>query len=362
MTAGRTAWREFFLKDIFIVTQRGKRLTKVNQIPGDKAYISSTALNNGIDGFIGNIEGVRTFVNCLTIANSGSVGASFYHPYEFVASDHVTHLKNDNFGPLIYLFIANQTRSLSEKYNFNRELNDPRISREKVMLPVKSDGQPDYKYMERYVEKIIRRKRLEYISYAEGILAQITYKKIESLESKKWAEFFIGDIAEISSGKRLTKADMCKGDKPFIGASDSNNGVTEFVSNTNVSEAKNVLGVNYNGSVVENFYHPYTAIFSDDVKKLTLRDVNGSQHLYLFLKNSILKQKGKYQYGYKFNEARLKRQKIMLPNTLDGVPDWEFMEQYMMNLHYKKITQYLEYLVGFTNGAYERDNHRSIVP
>lgn len=50
---------------------------------------------------------------------------------------------------------------------------------------------------------------------------------------------------------------MIKGQKPFIGASDSNNGVTAFVKNTNTSEDRNVLGVNYNGSVVENFYQKF---------------------------------------------------------------------------------------------------------
>ncbi len=54
---------------------------------------------------------------------------------------------------------------------------------------------------------------------------------------------------------------MKKGNKPFIGATDSNNGITAFVSNTNTSEDSNILGVNYNGSVVDNFYHPYKAIF-----------------------------------------------------------------------------------------------------
>ena len=43
---------------------------------------------------------------------------------------------------------------------------------------------------------------------------------------------------------------MQDGNIPFIGATDSNNDITNFVSNTNVSHDKNVLGVNYNGSVV----------------------------------------------------------------------------------------------------------------
>ncbi len=159
-------WHEFFLKDIFEIVQRGKRLTKANQVDGQKPYISSTALNNGVDNFIGNKSGVRLFSDCLTIANSGSVGSSFYHPYDFVASDHVTHLKNSTFSSFIYLFVATQTNRLSGKYNFNREINDKRISRDKIMPPVNDEGEPDYKYMEQYMMNLEYKKRKEFIDFA----------------------------------------------------------------------------------------------------------------------------------------------------------------------------------------------------
>ena len=101
------------------------------------------------------------------------------------------------------------------------------------------------------------------------------------LHDREWKEFRICDIFIIKAGKRLTKSDMASGNKPFIGATDNNNGITEFVSNTNISEDCNVLGVNYNGSVVENFYHPYTCIFSDDVKRFQTKQVQGNKYIYL---------------------------------------------------------------------------------
>ena len=158
-------WREFFLTDIFDIIQRGKRLTKAKQKKGFIPYVSSKALNNGIDNFILNKENVRIFDNCLTIANSGSVGASFFHPYKFVASDHVTNLKNNNFNEYIYLFIVTITNRLSKKYNFNREINDKRISREKILLPVDKNNQPDYKYMEQYIKNMEYKKINRYLEF-----------------------------------------------------------------------------------------------------------------------------------------------------------------------------------------------------
>ena len=75
---------------------------------------------------------------------------------------------------------------------------------------------------------------------------------------------------------------MISGDRPFIGASDSNNGITMWCSNTNGTLDSNVLGVNYNGSVVENFYHPYECIFSDDVKRFHLKEASEDKSMYIF--------------------------------------------------------------------------------
>ena len=44
---------------------------------------------------------------------------------------------------------------LSTKYNFNREINDKRIKREKILLPLNDKGEIDYEYMEQYVKNIL---------------------------------------------------------------------------------------------------------------------------------------------------------------------------------------------------------------
>lgn len=160
-------WEEFFLTDIFSTIQRGRRLTKSNQKIGNIPYVSSTSMNNGVDNFIGNKTNVRIFSDCLTIANSGSVGASFYQPYKFVGSDHITHLKEENMSKYVYLFISTLTNRFSEKYNFNREINDARISREKIMLPVNKKNQPDFEYMEQYMKNITYKKINQYLDYLQ---------------------------------------------------------------------------------------------------------------------------------------------------------------------------------------------------
>ncbi|WP_220106542.1 restriction endonuclease subunit S [Helicobacter monodelphidis] len=97
-------WREFYFDEIFTKIQRGKRLIKANQTQGKTPYVSSSAINNGIDNFIDNDSGVRKFQNCISIANSGSVGSAFFHHYTFIASDHITKLENKQFSKLCLSF------------------------------------------------------------------------------------------------------------------------------------------------------------------------------------------------------------------------------------------------------------------
>lgn len=158
-------WKSFFIVDIFDTIQRGKRLKTADHLTGKIPYVSSSALNNGVDDFISNDNSVRKFSDCLSLANSGSVGSSFYEPFEFVASDHITHLKKQGFNKYQYLFLSTMIGRLSQKYNFNREISDKRILREIIFLPVTDNGEPDYEYMEKYSKNLLIKKLQGYINH-----------------------------------------------------------------------------------------------------------------------------------------------------------------------------------------------------
>ena len=150
----RSQWKPFSFTEVFTEIQRGKRLKKADHTEGTVPYVSSTALNNGVDGFVGNEGSVRKFEDCITIANSGSVGSAFFHQYEFVASDHVTQLKRKGLDKYAYLFMVPIINRLSEKYSFNREINDERIKREKILLPINDKGEIDFDFMSSFMQQV----------------------------------------------------------------------------------------------------------------------------------------------------------------------------------------------------------------
>ncbi|MDO4970552.1 MAG: N-6 DNA methylase [Bacteroidales bacterium] len=157
-------WEEFYIGDIFPDIIRGKRLKTDDHIAGTMPYVSSSSQSNGVDNFVSNTDGVRIFTNCLSLANSGSVGETFYHQYDFVASDHVTKLANKSLDKFAYLFISSIVRRLAEKYSFNREINDRRLKREKIMLPVTSSSAPDYAFMSKFMQTIELKQLKAYIN------------------------------------------------------------------------------------------------------------------------------------------------------------------------------------------------------
>ena len=158
-------WLDFQLPEIFTDMQRGKRLKTADQVPGDVPYVSSSALNNGVDAFIEIAPKCRVFTDCISLANSGSVGKAFYEPFTYVASDHVTMLKRTGASPFLYLFLATTIEQQKSNFNFNREINDRRLKVLKIMLPTTSNGQPDFEYMEQYVRKLLSHKFHQYAAF-----------------------------------------------------------------------------------------------------------------------------------------------------------------------------------------------------
>lgn len=338
-------WKEFKVGNLFEIGKckcSNVSLFKKGSIP----YIGATNKNNGTISFIDSGKKYITKGNCIVFIcdGQGSVGYSIYKKENFVGSTTLKVGRNlllNKYNALFFTTALDKNRSI---YSYGYKRNENRLKNEHILLPITSKGEPDYKFMEDYVKEIMHRKRQEYIDYAQKILAGGGKTKvIQSLMNKKWKAFKISDIFEIFAGKRLENKNQIIGNIPFIGATDSNNGITNFVSNKNTSFDNNVLGINYNGSICEAFYHPYKCIFSDDVKRLHLKNSRNTENVLLFFSSIIKKQKEKYRYAYKFNTERMKKQYIMLPVDDKGNPDYEYMEYYTQNKMFAKYNDYLQY-------------------
>lgn len=145
----------------------------------------------------------------------------------------------------------------------------------------------------------------------------------------KWAWFRYDDIFIIQKGKRLTKAEMIDGNINYIGATDSNNGITATIGNSEYVYEGNKITVSYNGSIAEAYYQEKPFWATDDVNVLTLKGYQLNAYIALFLTTIIHIEKYRFNYGRKWDKALMQQTKIKLPIKSNNTPKWEWIEQYV---------------------------------
>lgn len=154
--------------------------------------------------------------------------------------------------------------------------------------------------------------------------------RIELRNRDTWLDFRLDALFTLKKGKRVTKADRISGETRFIGASDRNNGVTDMCDLEPIFNA-GTLTVPYDGSIGFAFVQdrPYFALDSVNV---LIPQTNLDKWALLFIATMIRFEKGRFNYGYKWNLARMKATTIRLPATSEGEPDWKYMSAYMQGL------------------------------
>ena len=61
-----------------------------------------------------------------------------------------------------------------------------------------------------------------------------------------------------------------------------------------------------------------------------------NREIALFIISVLNLQKYRYGFGRKRSQTRIREEKIFLPETQQGNPDWQFMENYIKTLPYSK--------------------------
>ena len=354
-------WKDFSVPYVFQKIQRGKRLKKADHIPGIIPYVSSTANNNGVDDYIEAIEGTRVFEKCISLANSGSVGTAFYEPFAFVASDHVTSLKRENTSQYVYLFLTAVLEQQGSNFNFNREINDLRIRKMRVMLPVDDNDEPDYKFMEDYMKELMSLKRKQYQKYVEQRLTELGIDDVKNTETwrykvsfgdREWKDISITSIFDKIKTGNINNASLLKKTSEYgieyIGATNKNNGCLYFVESNdrtkNLLQDGNCIGFikDGDGSAGYSIYKRESFVSTVNVIYGYANWLNEYTGLFFVAAQDLIKSK--YSHGYKRNQQHLRGDRVMLPVNDNDEPDYEFMEECGRKMMAKKYKQYLAFL------------------
>lgn len=188
------------------------------------------------------------------------------------------------------------------------------------------------------------------------------------LDTKKWKTFVYDKVFIIRKGFYNKKPDSSEGsDIPFLGATDSNNGVTSYHTIDDISNASktgddnnspisdkifpaNAVCVTNNGSVGYAYYQPNEFTCSHDVNPLYRKDGIPFNHKTgLFIATVIMQDRYRWQYGRKWRPVRMVKSTINLPVLTDKygqciidskktfsdegyIPDWDYMEKFIERL------------------------------
>lgn len=148
-------WKEFKLLDIFPEFERGKRLVEYNREPGDIPLVTAGYQNEGVADFISNPEQKR-FKNKITIDMFCNV---FYRDYLFCCDDNIIVLINDDLNVNVCLFLVSVIQKDKFRFAYGRQYRQKDLKKHIIKLPIDKNGNPDYKFMNDYIEELQSRER-----------------------------------------------------------------------------------------------------------------------------------------------------------------------------------------------------------
>ncbi len=194
-----------------------------------------------------------------------------------------------------------------------------------------------------------------------------------NLDTAKWRLFDFVKIFDIKKGFYNKKPESSGvGAIPFLGATDSNNGVTEHYTYEEIESSSktgdgsnesierkifpaNAVCVTNNGSVGYAYYQNKPFTCSHDVNPLYLLNGEFNEYTGMFVAAVIMYDRYRWGYGRKWRPERMINYQLRLPIVCDEqglpiidathkyssegfIPDWEWMENYIKTLHHKPLT------------------------
>lgn len=327
-------WKEFKIGDLFDIhpTKAYKKNNSSLLIEnGTNPVVVNSCYNNGIGGYT-NYDCTEEG-NIITFSDTTSADSIFYQKDNFVGYPHVQGMYpigeyKDKWNEYTYLFFITLFREKAINLNYDYVNKFTRESAKEIMIkiPVDNKDNPDWNYMEQYMKKIEQQSR-EAITGLNNCS-----EEVNKVDIAEWREFKIGNIFEIVSPKVYHTRQVKEDSKgiPYVVRSKFNNGIKYMVEKDErfVVNPKGVIS--FGAENASFFYQENEYISGRDMYYIDTRDL--SKNTVLFIIACLEKLTSKYSYNFGLFPKLLKEEKIKLPITDNGEPDYEYMDRYMTEL------------------------------
>lgn len=284
-------------------------------------FISRTEKNNGISAFVLKLADVEPNpAHSISVAGGGSVLSSFYQkePY-YSGRDIYVLIPKKEMSELEMLFYAFCLTKNKYRYSYGRQANK---TLKDILVPK---------------EMPLDFTAIDYSSLNTLKVEKLVNKKSE-LKTNVWEWFDTSSIFRLEKCKCYSATDLLESGKDiyYIGAKKSHNGVMQKVEYVEelVSKGNCIVFIgDGHGSVGFATYQPIDFIGSSTLICGYHPKLN--KYNSLFLVTVLDLERFKYSFGRKYGMKQLLKTKIKLP-AKNGVPDFDFMENYIKSLPYSK--------------------------
>lgn len=148
-------WIGFLIGDIFKIYSTSSGIDK-NKLTGQQGlfpYVTRTDKNNGYDLFIG--EQIKYHTDRKNVITIGlDTQTVFYQGAEFYTGQNIQILEFDELNEYNAKFIITLLKIQMKKFSWGGNgATLTRLRKTKILLPVNSEGKPDYAFMESYMKQ-----------------------------------------------------------------------------------------------------------------------------------------------------------------------------------------------------------------
>lgn len=312
----------------------------------DIEYIGAKKDDNGVMNLVKYNENLVTKGNCIIFIcdGQGSVGYANYINHDFIGSTTLSVGYNSHLNEKNGLFIVTVLDLERYRYSFGRKYK-PNLPKAKIKLPATPTGDPDWEYMEKYIDS------LKFSPITTNINGNS-----RPLNPKGWKEFYLHKlfVAGMGNGIDVIQTTCDEPKYNYVSRDSNGNGVVGFVDEIKGEEPfpAGAMSLALGGSFLGSCFIQKKPFYTAQNVAVLQGKIPLSDHTKLFIATLIRNEcKIKYQaFGRELNAHFRKDFTIKLPvlHNENGIvfdetkefseegyiPDWEWMDSYMRSLPY----------------------------
>ena len=151
-------WKDFKIIDLFTVANTHSILKiSINENSGSTPYVTASNENNGVFSYIDYDKSQIEKGNAIMIG--GKTLTVTYQKQDFFSNDShnlVLHLKEEAHSTekVLLFMISALKASIGNIYSWGDSISYKTIQKDIIWLPVDSNGNPDFAYMESYMRNL----------------------------------------------------------------------------------------------------------------------------------------------------------------------------------------------------------------